>query len=103
MCNCKNKQPQQKQIMVQSQDAIEIVELEQPPYSIEEVIRVKEYFNTRIKTDEQKQFVIDWNQKYFEPQFQGYCDAPCFNRIQSRAEYAFEKCVQYQKYIMNGK
>jgi hypothetical protein len=102
-CGCKKQVPQQKTIMVQSNDAIQIIELEEPPYSIEEVIRVREYFNTRISKEEEKQFVIEWNRKYFEPQQQGYCDLACMKRIQSRAEHAFNKCIEYQNYKMNGK
>jgi hypothetical protein len=104
-CGCKKKDNIQGKtpIMVQAHNEVEIIELEEPPYSIEEVIRVREYFNTRIKNDDQREFVIEWNRKFFEPQQQGYCDQVCFERIRIRAEHAFNKCIEYEKYKMNGK
>lgn len=97
MCNCKQKvkeeTPKPNTIVVNS--VVEIIE--KPPYTTKEVLRVKDFFNTRFKTEEERNFVIEWNKKYFEPQQMGYCDAPCIQRIQKRAEHAYEKLMLYEQ------
>ena len=81
--------------MVKQDNVVELIELEEPPYPLEEVQRVREYFMSRMKHEEERNFAIEWNKKYFEPQFQGYCDLPCINRIQQRAEFAYKKIQEY--------
>lgn len=99
MCNCKNKSPQPQKIqMVKQDDAIQIVELEEPPYTLEEVQRVREYFFAKIKTESERNYIIEWNRKYFEPQQQGYCDPVCIDRINTRAQHAYQKLQEYVKY-----
>ena len=96
MCNCKNKaetKPAIQTIVVNN--TVEIVE--QPPYTAKEVIRVKDYFNNRFKTEEERNFIIEWNKQYFEPQQEGYCDQVCLDRIKRRAEHAYEKIMLYEQ------
>ena len=95
-CNCKNKtSTEKKPTMVKANNTIQIIELEEPPYQLEEVQRVRDYFLSRIKTESERNFAIEWNKKYFEPQQSGYCDAPCTTRIQQRAEHAYNKIQEY--------
>ena len=100
-CGCKNKVEQQKPTMVQTNNVIELVELEEPPYELEEVQRVREYFFAKIKQEGERNYAIEWNRKYFEPQQQGYCDQVCIDRIKSRAEHAYQKIQEYVNWQTN--
>jgi hypothetical protein len=94
-CGCKNKVEQQKPTMVQTNNVIELVELEEPPYELEEVQRVREYFFSKFKQETERNYAVEWNKTYFEPQQIGYCDAACLNRIKDRAEFAYKKIQDY--------
>ena len=53
-CGCKNKNKQPQKIqMVKQDNVVELIELEEPPYPLEEVQRVREYFMSRMKHEEE--------------------------------------------------
>ena len=97
-CSCKDKSKTNTPTPLQTVVVNSVVEIvEQPPYTAKEVIRVKDFFNNRFKTEEERNFAIEWNKQYFEPQLQGYCDASCMARIEKRAHHAYEKIMLYEQ------
>jgi hypothetical protein len=98
-CNCKNKnQEQTKKIVTipQSDGALEIVEVKEPPYTWEEIIAVKDYLSSRNKTEEGRIKVVEFNKKYFGEIIPGYCDQPCLERTRKRVEQATEVLNKYE-------
>ena len=95
-CNCKNKNNPPSKIKTQMVDGVlEIPNQQAPPYTWEEVIKVKDYLNSKIKTDEGRKYMYDFNQKYFGEVMMGYCDQPCLERIRKRVEHATQKLTEY--------
>jgi hypothetical protein len=95
-CNCKNKNKVQEKVKTQTIDGvIEIPNQQAPPYTWEEVIRVKDYLNSKIKTEEGRQNMYQFNEKYFGEVMMGYCDQSCLTRIRKRIEHATQKLTEY--------
>lgn len=94
-CGCKQQVPQNKPTLVQQNNVVELVEIEEPPYTLEEVQRVRDYFFSKIKQETERNYVIEWNRKYYEPQQQGYCDSVCLERIKQRGEHSYQKIQEY--------
>jgi len=96
-CSCKqNNQTQQKQpIMVKTNNVVEIIDLPEPPYTIEEVIRIKDYLTAMNKTDNEKEFISNILLQSFGDIIPDYCDQTCLNHIRSRAEYMQTKITEY--------
>ena len=88
-CNCKNKdvmaRPKVKETLVEN-NVIEVSIA--PPYTREEVIKVKDYISSTTKTEEGRLNLIDFNEKYFGEKIVGYCDQPCMTRVRQRLETA---------------
>jgi hypothetical protein len=98
-CNCKNKQTQEKQpVMVTQDNVIEIIDLTEPPYTIEDVIRIKDYLSATNKVHKEKDFISTILLNNFGDIIPDYCDQVCFNQIKSRADYMFNKITEYNKY-----
>ena len=101
-CGCKNNnQVQQKvqPVLVQQDNVINIVELTQPPYTIEDVIRMKDYLSATSKNFTDKEFISKLLLENFGDIIQDYCDQVCLNQIKTRAEYMQTKITEYNNYI----
>jgi hypothetical protein len=95
-CGCKNKKEEPKPaIVVKADNTMEFI-VEPPPYTREEVIRVKDYMNAFNKTEEERLNMIDFNRKYFGEEMMGYCDAACQDRVRRRLERATELLNDYE-------
>lgn len=95
-CNCKNKQPQKKNFEAYKTEAVQEIESTPPPFTWEEVIRVKDYIASRNKTEEERQNALSFNEKYFGEPNTGYCDQICMERLSKRLEIATALLQQYQ-------
>ena len=85
-CGCK-QQPQQPvvpkgitPIQIQSVQPLEI------DYTIEELIRVKDYISSTNKTETEKQFVDSFMLNKIGLLIPQYCDQICLNNIRSSVE-----------------
>ena len=97
-CNCKNQVKQEpKPAIIKKADNTLTFIMEPPPYTREEVIRVKDYLNTMNKTETERQFVFDFNEKYFGEIMVGYCDQVCMARVKARVDRATELLNDYDK------
>ena len=101
-CNCKNNnQTQQKvqPILVQEDNVINIIDIPQPTYSRENIIRIKDYLSAMNKTYSEKQFVSDLLLNVFGDIIPDYCDQTCFSHIKSRVSYMETKLLEYENFI----
>jgi len=87
-CNCKQQVKQEKivpqgirPIVVQSAS-----EPEQLNYTIEDVIRIKDYLSSTNKHDSEKQFISFILNVNFGDVIPGYCDQNCLRHIQKRVK-----------------
>jgi len=87
-CNCKQPVKQEKivpqgikPIVVQSAS-----EPEQLNYTIEDVIRIKDYLSSTNKHDSEKQFISFILNVNFGDVIPGYCDQNCLRHIQKRVK-----------------
>jgi len=102
MCNCKkNKQTQEKiqPKLVQEDNVINIIDIPQPTYSRENIIRIKDYLSSVNKTHSEKQFVSDLLLNIFGDIIPDYCDQNCFNHIRTRVSYMESKLLEYENFI----
>jgi hypothetical protein len=100
-CGCKNNQPQQKvqPIMVQQDNVIHIVELSEPPYTRQDVIRMKDYLSSMNKVYAEKSFISNLLLTNFGDIIPDYCDQTCLNHIKTRSEYMESKLLEYENFI----
>lgn len=96
-CNCKNKAPQKKSIDDYKKEVIQEIEITQPPFTWEEVIRVKDYISSRNKTEEERHNALSFNEKYFGEPNTGYCDQICMERLSKRLDIATALLQQYEQ------
>ena len=102
-CGCKNKtQVEPKPQIIQANGVNEIKELTQPLYTIEEVIRIKDWLNSRNKQDSERIFALQFNEIHFGEIVPGYCDQSCIERIRRRMDYCEQKLIEYEQYKSNG-
>ena len=87
-CNCKQQVKQEKivpqgirPIVVQSAS-----EPEQLNYTIEDVIRIKDYLSSTNKHDSEKQFISYILNVNFGDVIPGYCDQNCLRHIKKRVK-----------------
>ena len=87
-CNCKQPVKQEKivpqgikPIVVQSAS-----EPEQLNYTIEDVIRIKDYLSSTNKHDSEKQFISYILNTNFGDVISGYCDQNCLTHIKNRVK-----------------
>ena len=97
-CNCKNNTYVESKPKVIKTDTGELTFiLSPPPYTREEVQRVKNYMVSYNKTETEKQFMIEFNEKYFGELIVGYCDQTCIKTVNKRLERATELLNNYEK------
>lgn len=87
-CNCKNKIDTRPKVIEKKIDQQVIEVAIAPPYTWEEVIRVKDYLSSNQKTEEGRLNMIEFNEKYFGEKIVGYCDQPCLQRVRMRLDLA---------------
>lgn len=88
-CNCKqNKTNTQEKIVPKGISPIQIVQVSSTPqnYSIEEVIRAKDYLNARDKHQVERDFVYQLLQRTGGPVIYGYCDLVCMKDIKNHID-----------------
>ena len=95
-CNCKNKVKEEPKpsVIKKADDTITFV-MDAPPYTREEVIRVKDYVIATNKTEQERLNMAAFNEKYFGEVITGYCDAACMDRVRRRLERATELLNDY--------
>lgn len=87
-CGCKG-QPQQEKIVPQGIEPIVVQALTQPEpvnYTIEDVIRIKDYLSAMNKRDSEKQFIKELLYANFGDIIPDYCDQNCLKQISARAQ-----------------
>lgn len=97
-CNCKNnKQPSPPQpVFVKSNNVVEIIDISEPPYTREEIIRAKDYLSSTSKEESERLFVADLLLKNFGDITPEYCGQDCMNQIKNRLNYMESKIIQYE-------
>ena len=101
MCNCKagvNKEP--KPIVIKTDGIVEIMDVTNPNYTIEELIRMKDYVSSTNKTELERKFVADMLLTHFGDLIPDYCDNACLNHISNRVKYMEGKLNDYKIFIM---
>jgi len=87
-CGC--KQPvQQEKIVPQGIRPIVVQSASEPEqlnYTIEDVIRIKDYLSSTNKHDSEKQFISFILNVNFGDVIPGYCDQNCLRHIQKRVK-----------------
>ena len=87
-CGCKG-QPQQEKIVPKGIEPIKVqavVELPPIDYTIEDVIRIKDYLSAMNKQDSEKQFITEILFKNFGDVIPSYCDQNCLKQIALRVQ-----------------
>ena len=86
-CNCKQQVRQEKIVP----DGIRPIQVESAEdttvnYTIEDVIRIKDYLSSTNKHDSEKQFVSYILNVNFGDVISGYCDQNCLRHIKNRVK-----------------
>lgn len=87
-CNCK-QQVKQEKIVPQGIKPIVVQaasEPEQLNYTIEDIIRIKDYLSSTNKHDSEKQFISYILNSNFGDVIPGYCDQNCLKHIRKRVK-----------------
>jgi len=97
-CNCKNKKTTTPSTIKLSDGTTMILPQEsRPPYTWEEIIAVKDYLDSKVKTEEGKKLLVDWTKKHFgEELIGGYCDPICVSRTRKRLDMATQHLQEYE-------
>ena len=76
MCDCKNKTQKQEKIVPKGITPIQVIQVSSTSlnYSIEEVIRAKDYLNSKDKKEVERDFVYQLLIRTGGPAIYGYCD-----------------------------
>ena len=97
-CNCKNQTYlDAKPKVIKTEKGELTFMMEPPPYTREEVQRVKNYMIAYNKTETEKQFMIEFNEKYFGELIVGYCDQTCIKTVNKRLNRATELLNQWEE------
>jgi hypothetical protein len=101
-CNCKQPVKQQKIVPdgirpIQVQSATEV---QAPLYTIEDVIRIKDYLNSTNKHDSEKQFITYILGENFGDIIPEYCDQICLRHIQNRTIQMESSIREYENFIL---
>lgn len=88
MCNCKNKTNAEEKIVPNGVTPIQVIQVHSGGlnYSIEEVIRAKDYLNARDKHQVERDFVYQLLQRTGGPVIYGYCDLVCMKDIKNHID-----------------
>jgi hypothetical protein len=92
-CGCKG-QPQQEKIVPQGIKPIVVqaVSTTEPlNYTIEDIIRIKDYLSSTNKHDSEKQFISYILNVNFGDVISGYCDQNCLKHIRKRVKEMEDK------------
>ena len=91
-CGCK-QQPVPKQSLY-----VEHVNVDKPPYSKEDLNRCYDFFSSVIKTDTEKQFVINFHNHHFPEQFNMsvQVDGESWLRLRNRINHLNQQYHTYQ-------
>ena len=87
-CGCK-QQVQQEKIVPQGIKPIVVQSASEPEqinYTIEDVIRIKDYLSSTNKHDSEKQFISYILNSNFGDVIPGYCDQNCLKHIRKRVK-----------------
>jgi hypothetical protein len=86
MCNCKGQA--QEQIVPKGITPIQVVAVQpkEIDYTIEELIRIKDYISSTNKTETERQFMADFMFKQYGDIIPSYCDQNCLNRAKRQVE-----------------
>ena len=96
MCNCKNKTNTEEKLVPKGITPIQVIQVSSTfiNYSIEEVIRAKDYLNARDKKELERDFVYQLLIRTGGPAIYGYCDLVCMKDIKNHIE-KLEKQLQH--------
>ena len=96
MCNCKNKTNTEEKLVPKGITPIQVIQVSSTSinYSIEEVIRAKDYLNARDKKELERDFVYQLLIRTGGPAIYGYCDLVCMKDIKNHIE-KLEKQLQH--------
>jgi hypothetical protein len=96
-CNCKgNKPAPPPPPVIQVNNVVEYAEEQAPNYSREDLIRIKDYLNSNIKKDEERNFVYQFMFNHYGENMMGYCDQNCLARIDRRVKEMEIKLTYYE-------
>jgi hypothetical protein len=97
-CNCKNQtNVESKPKVLQKENGELTFMMQPPPYTREEVQRVKNYMAAYNKTETEKEFMVEFNEKYFGELIVGYCDQTCIKTVNKRLDRATELLNQWEE------
>ena len=96
MCDCKNKTQKQEKIVPKGITPIQVIQVTSTSlnYSIEEVIRAKDYLNAKDRKEVERDFVYQLLIRTGGPAIYGYCDLVCMKDIKNHIE-KLEKQLQH--------
>ena len=84
-CGCK-QQPQQP-VVPKGITPIIVQQVHEPTgYTIEELIRIKDYISSTNKTETERQFMADFMLKHYGDVIPSYCDQICLSRAKKQVE-----------------
>ena len=88
MCNCKNKTNTEEKLVPKGITPIQVIQVSSTfiNYSIEEVIRAKDYLNARDKKELERDFVYQLLMRTGGPAIYGYCDLVCMKDIKNHID-----------------
>jgi len=86
-CGCKGNQ-QQQQIVPKGMTPIQVITVQpkEIDYTIEELIRIKDYISSTNKKETERQFMSDFMFKHYGDLIPSYCDQNCLNRTRRQVE-----------------
>lgn len=87
-CGCKQNNMKQEKIVPNGVTPIQVIQVSSAPlnYSIEEVIRAKDYLNARERKEVEREFVYDLLRRTGGPNISGYCDLVCMKDIKTHID-----------------
>jgi hypothetical protein len=85
-CGCK-QQPQQP-VVPKGITPIQVQAVQHQPtgYTIEELLRIKDYISSTNKTETERQFMADFMFKHYGDVIPSYCDQICLTRAKNQVE-----------------
>ena len=88
MCNCKQNTTKEEKIVPKGVSPIQVVKVSSTSlnYSIEEVIRAKDYLNSKDKKQVERDFVYQLLIRTGGPSIYGYCDLVCMKDIKNHID-----------------
>lgn len=94
-CGCKQQTNTPKPVMVK-QGKINVVSSIPPPYTREELQRCNDYFIARNKTDQEKNWVIDFHNKHFAEQLPHGYNGDGWLRLKKRIQHLHTMLNDYE-------